>query len=190
MVIKSATALTEDSPNTFFGSFTKDLIFSKMWLCSELHKVCNTAELNNFSELTILGSWYGNMLLIMGHWPFKFSKAVLIDIDPQLIRKTKYLFSNKIESVFPICQDANNHDYSSAKNQLIVNTSCNDINGADWFNKIPTGSMVALQSRNDRESPELFNQRYPMAKTYFSGSRMFNDPEGSYRRLMKIGTAR
>ena len=75
----------------------------------------------------------------------------------------------------------------------IVNTSCEHIINFDgWYNLIPEGKLVILQSNdyidveehvNCSKDIEMFSKSTPMAQTLFEGTLDL----GAYRRFMKIG---
>jgi hypothetical protein len=50
----------EFSPLTVQGSFENGLILNKLWLIYELQKIQD-----QFSTIYILGSWYGNMSILL-----------------------------------------------------------------------------------------------------------------------------
>jgi len=52
--------MNEVSPDTIEGSFSNDLVLSKLWLIRELKRMQPT-----FGTIYILGSWYGNLSLLM-----------------------------------------------------------------------------------------------------------------------------
>ena len=184
--------ISEVSPNTVEGSFSKDLIISKLWLIRELKKIQPT-----FVTIYILGSWYGNLSLLMIDDNLGFDRIINIDTDESVLRQSddmaeKLGISDRITSM---CKDANLLDYRHlGGNGLVINTSCNNIKGNDWFNNIPKGTMVALQGRDtDPGSPNIFDdidsfvKAYPLGKMLFSGKLRLKDPETNYRRFMVIG---
>lgn len=180
--------LKEDSPNTFEGSFTKDLIFSKLWLCSELGKAMAKFDKNNFDTAIILGSWYGNIVPILNLHPIQIQQLILVDIDAGCINTSRRLLSQH-GSIRFINGDANRLRYrlKNPSSVLFINTSCNDMDDLGWYGKIPPDAIVCLQSRSDHESLEEMDGKYPMSATAFLGSRSFRDPTESYHRHMKIG---
>lgn len=176
--------INEDSPLTIEGSFTKDLIFSKFWLCRELGKLIKKRELNT---LVILGSWYGNMALILKQDGFVFERMFLVDKDPGCNSIARRMLGND-DRVVVMTSDANRISYPSRMlPTLVINTSCNDMGHGSWYDRIPTGTMVALQSRSDHEDFSRFDRSYPMTDVGYLGSREHHDPREAYLRHMKIG---
>ena len=172
--------LHEFSPNTLKGSFTDDLIVSKLWLISEVSKIHK-----DFNSIYILGSWYGNLsLFLLYKNNIQFKKIINVDIDKKVLNTgqelaTKLKVADKIQ---PMVKDANKLNYSQAKPpSLVINTSVNDIKNNGWFDNIPEGTLVALQTRDE----DL--DQFKFTKVLYSGSKRLRDPETSYVRNMVIG---
>lgn len=174
--------LTEFSPNTLKGSFTKDLVLNKLWLLHELKKIKD-----HFSTIYILGSWYGNMSLLLAKSDIKFDHIVNVDTDAHAVETGQQIakqmgMSDQIE---PMVKDVNKLDYRQLdRDGLVINTSCHDMENQGWFDHIPAGVIIALQSRSDVED-DLSN--YKFSKILFQGSINLTDPETEYTSLLKIG---
>ena len=169
----------EFSPSTLIGSFTEDLIISKLWLINEIKKIHN-----EFNTIYILGSWYGNISILLISRYIKFKKIINVDINRKVLATGQALakrlgIDKKIE---PMVKDANTLDYRQAvPPSLVINTSCNDMENSGWFDNIPSGTLVALQTRGDTLD------EYKFSKTLYTGQKHLTDPETDYTRLMKIG---
>ena len=174
--------LFEFSPLTLEGSFSRGLIFNKLWLLHELKKIKN-----EFSTIYILGSWYGNMSLLLARSNIKFEHIVNVDSNAQVVKTgqriaRKMNISDRIE---PMVANVNNIDYRQLDNDgLVINTSCHDMKNTGWFNHIPKGTMVVLQSRTDVDD-DLSD--YKLSKILYQGSRRLQDPETKYTSILKIG---
>jgi hypothetical protein len=172
--------LYEFSPNTLAGSFTDDLVISKLWLISEVGKIQK-----NFNTIYILGSWYGNLsLLLVKNSNIKCKKIINIDVDQdvELIGNNlakKLGVDNKIKSMY---KDANLIHYKQTNlSNLIINTSVNDMKNNGWFDNIPLGTLVALQNRGKTLDEFKFTEKL------YSDKRELKDPETEYTRYMVIG---
>jgi hypothetical protein len=171
--------LVEFSPDTRAGSFTEDLVISKLWLIKEVEKIHN-----EFNTIYVLGSWYGNLSLFLLHKHIKFKKIINVDIDRDSLATGQKLakklgVSDKIE---PMKKDANTLDYRQAVSpSLVINTSCNDMDNEGWFDNIPEGTLVALQTRDNTLD------EYDFSKVLYQGERELTDPETEYTRHMVIG---
>jgi hypothetical protein len=82
-------------------------------------------------------------------------------------------------------KDANRLDYRQLdEDGLVINTSCHDMENRGWFDHIPSGVLVALQSRDDVDH-DL--DQYDLSETLYQGSRKARDPETRYQSLLRIG---
>jgi hypothetical protein len=174
--------LVEFSPLTLPGSFHRGLVFNKLWLIHELEKIQNS-----FSTIYILGSWYGNMSILLARSSIEFDHIVNVDTNIKTVvagqRIARYMeLDDRIE---PMVKDANMLDYRQLDSDgLVINCSCHDMTNQGWFDNIPSGVMVALQSRDD-VNDDLTN--YSLSQTLFEGTKQLHDPETEYTSILKIG---
>lgn len=184
------TKLSESSGYSLEGSLTRDLTTSKIWLISELEKIQKS-----YSTIYILGSWYANMSLYINlASDLSVSKIINVETDPEFLATgEKLLQLANVDNVQSMNKDANKLNYKQlGKNGLVINTSLTDMKGTDWFKNIPSGTLVALQSRDhdpgvQYSSPGDIVKRFPLNVIY-SGSLHLQDPETEYNRFMVIGT--
>jgi hypothetical protein len=173
--------LIEFAPGTLQGSFHRSLIFNKLWLLSELEKIKN-----QFSTIYILGSWYGNMSLLLARSNIKFEHIVNVDRNAERV-KTGHKIAKKMgvaDRIEPMIADANKLDYRQLdSNGLVINTSCHDIKNTGWFAHIPSGTMVVLQTRTDVADLDSLK----LNKLLYQGSQQFKDPETKYTSILEIG---
>lgn len=172
--------IREFSPNTFKGSFTDDLIISKLWLIREVSKIHT-----NFNSIYVLGSWYGNLsLFLINKHDIKFKKIINVDINKDALN-TGHELAKKFgvaDLIQPMVKDANTLNYKQAKKpSLVINTSVNDMDNEGWFDNIPEGTLVALQTRDS------YLEDYPLSRVLYAGKKELRDPEESYTRYMVIG---
>ena len=185
--------LFEDSPDTPAGSRSQDLNLGKLWLLTELKRLGRA----DFDMIYVLGSWYGSMAPYLLHKHIMFDTAYLIDKKPkntEFVQKTvKKLGINDI--IIPVTQDCNQTDYKG-RDILVINTSTNDMQNAGWLDRIPKGSVVAVQGRdnqpnnldNTEQTLESFDREHPLSQTLLLDSIKLQGVEGdSYLRFMKIG---
>ena len=99
------------------------------------------------SEITILGGWYGSILIPA----FKeVKKITLIDLDDNVIRIAKNRLFNHYKNVDFITADVFNlgkHFQRVEKSDLIINTSCEHMRPMKEL-KLDTKSYFAYQSNN------------------------------------------
>lgn len=185
--------LQEASPLTVAGSFMPGLMANKLWLCTELAKIKK-----DFTKIYVLGSWYGNISMVLNKLDyFTFDQIVNVDKNPAW-QRTGQQISKQLgldHDVRSISQDANRLKYKDLdRDSLIISNSCNDIDGDQWFKNIPTGTLVALQGRNNLpaaarefDSLEDFKKCFLISNIEFEGEREFSDPETDYQLFMIIG---
>lgn len=183
--------------NFNLDSFSHGQIKSKIWLCHKLEKY-----LPSDSRLTILGCWYNILsFMLLTRNPDNYSSITGIDIDSSAIE-----IANKINDAFVIdkgivnhvIQDANNYSYEDT--DVVINCSSEHMNSTQWFNNIPKGTLVCIQSSNvvDTEYPwlvtnpsptiESFGLKYGLTKTYFIDTLPIRYKHGQgYDRYMLIG---
>jgi hypothetical protein len=174
--------LLEFSPLTLQGSFESGLILNKLWLIHELKKIQD-----QFSTIYILGSWYGNMSILLAKNNIQYDHIVNVDKDAGVVRGAQRIarILNIDDRIEPMIKDANRLDYRQLdQDGLVINTSCHDMENRGWFDHIPAGVIVALQSRDDVDD-DL--SAYDLSRTLYQGSRSAEDPETDYRSLLRIG---
>lgn len=173
----------EASPNTFAGSITDDLLKSKLLLARELKLIRLT-----FPVIYVLGSWYGNMAPILDRVGIQFKILYNVDIDAEVKDKSQDVAQQFgiSDRVHHLVGDVNRLKYKHPS--LVINTSCNDIRGNDWYKNIPNSSIIALQGRtNEYKSLVDFDSAFPMRKVFYLDEIELEDPETKYKRFTKIG---
>ena len=174
--------LLEFSPSTLQGSFESGLILNKLWLLHQLRKIQD-----QFSTIYILGSWYGNMSILLAKSNIQYDHVVNVDEDAAVVRGAQRMARIlKIDdTIEPMIKDANRLDYRQLdEDGLVINTSCHDMDNRGWFDHIPQGVLVALQSRDDVDH-DL--DQYDLSETLYQGSRSARDPETGYTSVLRIG---
>jgi hypothetical protein len=175
------------------GSMGSNLIENKFRAFTELSKIKN-----NFDTIYILGSWYGNAGLLLSMDPrFEFDEIINVEKNKNRLKISDQLAKlQKDPRIKSMHKDANQLNYKRlGPDGLVVNFSCTNITGNDWFNQIPDNTMVLLSGRNNDEgavhkfnSVEQFSSSYPLTKILFSGQQTFEDPETEYDAYLVIGT--
>lgn len=182
--------LTESSGYSLRGSFTNDLVTSKVWLLKELEKISK-----KYGTIYVLGSWYGNLAIILNLLK-NIDYDTIINVEPDkkfLSGSKKILDSLGVENIQYMLKDANSLDYRQLDNDsVVINTSLTDMKGTDWFNNIPDGTLVVMQARNN-DPGEQFNSTNDIVKKFpvnviYQGTKQLTDPETTYNRFMVIGT--
>ena len=182
---------------------------SKRWLVDQLAK-CNV----ELRTVFILGGWYGTLasMLFNSSMVIHYIRSFDLDEKCQPIAdkvnnthvQNNWRFKAITDDMFNINYDAHTWSTWSAKNNrnsfpitdrpdTIVNTSCEHIENFDaWYNMIPKGKLVVLQSNNYFELPEhvncveslqAFEKQTPMQEVLSEGELELN----KYTRYMRIG---
>jgi len=174
--------LLEFAPLTLAGSFHRSLIFNKLWLISELSRFKD-----RFSTIYVLGSWYGNMSLLLARSNIQYDQIINVDRDARVVRAGQAIAEKMglADGIRAIAGDANSLDYGDLdSNSLVINTSCYEIKNTGWFDRIPAGTMIALETRTDVDE-DLDD--YELSNVLYQGSRELTDPETDYISILKIG---
>jgi hypothetical protein len=179
----------EKYPDLNWGdAMSRGQITSKMWILEQL----KTNHRINLGVVAVCGGWVGilpRMLLDDGRFYITHLKNMDTDEAAIMASLNLNLDYDPRYSATPI--DCN--DVSYARYDTVINTSCEHFDNFDgWFNKIPSGKMVILQSNNFTEIEdhvdcvhsvdELVNKA-GLSTLYYSGEL----PCYGYTRYMVIG---
>ena len=180
---------------------------SKKWLVDELEKL-------NISLGTIFlcAGWYASIVPMFQERGIKFDKFRNFDIDPTAIQiseiwnkelfKDSWRFKGTVADIqdidydtfyFETIKDDGTPSQLIEKPDTIINTSCEHIREfSKWYDKLPEGKLIILQSNNYFEIDEhvkcsnsltQFSASAPMKKVLYEGELDL----GKYTRYMKIG---
>ena len=180
-------------------SFSSGQIGSKLWLCETLETTLGPYNPN----IWILGGWYGlTAFMLLTRNIIDVNAIRSFDIDPSCEPVADTLLNNWVWQEWKFkafTADCNILNYQSNQYgilpSLVINTSCEHFHTLDWYNNIPQGTTVALQSNNmphddhfaNIDSLEGMKNTYPMQKILFSGEKIFEYPSWSFTRYMIIG---
>ena len=190
-----AQELEESSGYSFEGSWTPDLVFSKLWLAQELKNILAENQVDVVPVIYVLGSWWGNMSVILDRTDVPVEKIINVDTNSQWLRGSQTLIkAMNINNVQAMKADVNRLDYRQLTGpSVVINASLNDIQDRGWFDNIPDGTLVALQGRdqansvNVYHSPRDIEKQYPLYSVLYQGTMKLQDPETAYCRHMVIG---
>ena len=190
----NSTEFYEASPSTLGGSFTPDLVTSKLWLAHKVKALMRKTDVEKYRTVYVLGSWFGNMAIFLQQKGVEFDRIVLVDINRDWMKISQELLEPIQDKLETRIEDANKLTYYGKQPILVINTSCNEMTNEGWLDRIPAGSTVALQARNNVQSVDIvtntieeFNDQFPLGDAFYLGERKLQDPEVSYQRFMKIG---
>jgi hypothetical protein len=189
-ILTHQSSLDESSGYSLAGSFTRDLIASKVWLLQELNQIQQ-----HYTTMYVLGSWYGNLALYMKLQPtIQVDQIINVETDLEMLDTSQSILDRVgTNNVKYMHKDANKLNYSQlGQNGVVVNTSLTDMEGQEWFDNIPSGTLVVMQSRdhdpgNAAHSTQDIIDQYPLSKVIYDGELELEDPETKYTRYMIIG---
>ena len=183
--------LDESSGYTLAGSFTRDLIASKVWLLQELKQIQQ-----HYTTMYILGSWYGNLAVYMKLQPtITVDRIINVETNPEMLDTSQSILDRiGADNIKYMLADANTLDYRQLGDSgVVVNTSLTEMPEKAWFDHIPAGTLVVMQARDNDPGVEYHSakdiqRRYPLSRVLYHGSMRLRDPETEYTRYMTIGT--
>jgi len=188
------TPLAEVAPNTLSGSDSPNLNLERFWAIAELSKIKN-----HYDTIYILGSWYGNvaLMLFMLNQYVSFDRIINDEINAKSLRagQEKLQRLGLANRTQPMLKDANKLDYQQlGPDGLVINLSCHNIKGLAWLDHIPKGTMVVLQARNQDPGAvnqyknfAQFDQSLTLSQALYQDTLSLTDPDGAYEQYMKIG---
>jgi hypothetical protein len=117
-----------------------------------------------------------------------------VETDKNFLQVGKKMLARRgVDNVEFMLKNANDLDYRQLdRRSAVVNTSLTDMKGRNWFDNIPSGTLVALQARDHDpgaqfHSAEDIQNKFPLSKVLYSGGLELQDPETEYTRFMTIG---
>ena len=185
-----------------FESFRHGLVVSKIWLCEELEKVFSKLDYKNPTVHT-LASW-NNMLsfMMIVRKPNYYKEFFGYDIDENAIAIAKKICDTwmfESPNVTNSIKNINDNEYIIGDELVFINTSVDQIDGTIWYDKIPKGSLVCLQTtdldivehpwyiKTITKTEDQFKEKFPMSNLLFLNTKNINYSSWGYNRLMMIG---
>jgi len=157
----------------FRDAFSRGQILSKKWLVDELVKLDI-----NLGTVFLCAGWYGSLALLLFESGLKIEKIRSFDKDAECYKiadtinrpyvMSEWEFKAQTEDILHI-NYLDGHTYNTYrasgeaqelydKPNTIVNTSCEHLTGFSlWYNLIPKGTLVALQTNNYFEIDDHIN---------------------------------
>lgn len=182
--------VNESSGSSLEGSFTHDLIKSKVWLLSELARIAPEV-----GTIYVLGSWYGNLGVLLALDPvIRYKRLINVEKNKKFLQASKRIQDHlDIANTEYMLTNANDLDYRQlGRDGVVINTSLTGMQGQRWFDRIPEGTLVVLQSRDNDPGDEAHStqdliDRFPLNEIIYDGKLELQDPETQYTRYMVIG---
>lgn len=160
MVLTYVDALYKAEPgdcphyDEFRDMFSGGQVQSKQWMISQLKDI---SEVNiGRKKVVVCGAWYG-ILSFMLEASFSNFDIASLDLDERCRKfigciKTYDKFGHRVIAI-----QENMYDYRYTED-VVINTSGEHIEDLEvWVEKIPTGTVVVLQSSNFNSHPQHIN---------------------------------
>jgi len=187
--------------------FSRGQLLSKKWLVTELHK-----HIRHIGTVYLCAGWYATIVPMFVENGIKFTKVRSFDTDPDvwkiaekfnkelLLDSWKFKAQTKdimdidyVETTYETIKGTGDIEVLKDTPDTIINTSCEHItNFTDWYNKVPDGKLLILQTNNYFEIEEHVNcvsniqefaEMTPMSNVLYEGEL----PLDKYTRYMRIG---
>lgn len=186
--------------------FSKGQMESKRWLVNELEKINKP-----LGTVFLCAGWYGSLAAFLFESKLEIEKIRSFDIDEscasiaETFNRTKTMDSWKFKaSTLDILQMDYPTTYETFRSNgtsltltempsTIINTSCEHIyNFSTWYDKIPVGTLIVLQTNDYFDLPEHVNcsidlddfaRATPMQEVLYQGEIELS----KYNRYMRIG---
>lgn len=191
-----------DSIKNSYESFSHSLVASKLWLCEELEWVLDKQLVKN-PIVNILASWDSMLAFMMLIRRPKFYGVInAYDIDSSSVANANKICDHWIyeyPKVYNHVKDINKLDFTNAgPESVFINTSVDQMDNTSWYNIIPAGTLVCMQTTDlptDNESWDIkqshdiegFMSTYPMSHRMFTESKEFDYGHLKFKRHMIIG---
>lgn len=185
--------------NLHQDAFSSGQVLSKIWLAEELENVIKNYKYNYPLKIVCFGGWYGIL-----HFILKTRNKVDISLYRSIdIDKESEVLADAVNNLWvwqewqfkAIVADANTFEYTANDFNTVINTSVEHIVSKKWFDNIPVGTLVVLQSNNMAHSDHCHNHtsvdhlssEFALTTILFSGEKLFSYPTWNFTRYMIIG---
>jgi hypothetical protein len=178
-------------------AFSSGQIGSKIWLAEHIESAVSHYQLKNPLRICMIGGWYGLLnFILQTRNGIKILHVRSVDVDNtacQIADVINEYWVSRNWQFKSIVSDANAFDYDNY--DCVINTVVEHIDSNLWFEKIPKGSLVVLQSNNMKHEDHIHNHKslkdfdnsYNFSDTFFLGQKDFMYPNWNFKRYMKIG---
>jgi len=175
-------AVVENKEVNYIDALSNYQVESKIWLIDELSK------LDKHENALFIGGWLGISSMWLGRTGVA-NQITNLDLDTDAIKFSDKLNAANLNYKEGIVSDVDNH--SLKEYNMIINTSAEHMTD-DWFEQVPEGCTVAIQTNDFHEIAEHINtvndleslqKKYKMSEVYYIGVRDCD----RYNRFMIIG---
>lgn len=179
---------SEDKYRTL-ESFWKGQVNSKIWLIKNLSFIVDDFP----KKIVIHGGWNGVLSTLLFNSDIAIRHITSLDIDPNCEEIAKTINKRQeMEGRFAAIT-ADMCEFKNYTADIVINTSCEHITDEQiqsWFENIPKGALVVMQSNNYFELDEhinCVNSSEELAAKVIMKSRTYEFETPKYKRFMIIG---
>ena len=185
--------------------FADGQVKSKLWLCRELERILQGEKAQT---IWTLGGWAGLLpFLLFSRERLKIKQMLSFDQNPLCAPQAVALnnaWSCQYNLFHARTGDANLLNYKDLSflgegvfftPDIIINTAVEHFHSGKWYENIPEGKIIAIQSCDLKHeehvalcrSEEELKKKFPLKKIFFSGKLLFSYEKTSFSRYMIIG---
>lgn len=176
-------------------AFSSGQITSKIWLCEELEK-----NYKHVDKIWVYGGWYGiTAFLLKSRGIISVNEIKSFDIDPACEIIADLINENWVWQNWQfkaLTQDVNKLQPKDNNPDIIINTSVEHFDKNDWWDNIPKGTVVCLQTNNMNhhnhssrfQNINEFVENFPLTEIDYVGEKEFVYPTWQFTRYMLIGS--
>lgn len=177
--------------NIHQDAFASGQIGSKIWLCEELERTGWASDLT-----WIYGGWYATTaFLLRARGRYQVGMIESFDLDPACAQAARLLNENWVWRGEFQAHTQDCDEITEVWADTIINTATEHFHSDLWWQRIPKGTRVVLQSNDmpHRDHVEHIRSvdemlaRYPLKEVCFAGSLDFDYPDWGFTRYMTIG---
>lgn len=184
-----------------FDSFSSGQMKSKIWLVENLEKVLTKHPTFGY-RIWLLGGWYGltnAIIRIRNNIPVQHVRSFDLDSTVNTIADKinslwewqQWQFKATTENVNDLIYDPFSENFP----HIVINTSVEHMTSREWFDNIPTRTLIVLQSNNMPHDDHVKSythedellEEYPMTRVVFADSIHFDYGDWKFDRFMIMG---
>jgi hypothetical protein len=184
-----------------FDAFSSAQLQSKLWMVEKLEFALNEnipTDSSNGFRIWILAGWYGlTNLLIRTRNKIPVLEVRSFDIDPEcesIADSINNLWVWQAWQFKAHTGDINQLTYEP-KPDVVINTAVEHMTSNEWWENIPKGTVVCLQSSDMPHSDHVntfsncraLQEKYAMEEWYYEGTKRFQYDDFAFNRSMVIG---
>jgi hypothetical protein len=186
----------------YIDCFKQGPVVSKLWLCEQLEKILVDLNYTN-PTVHILGGWVNVLgFMFQVRKPNYYKSINSYDMDSESTRLSDQLcdawrFGDSLVNNRTV--DATTLEFDNVGELVFTNCSVDQFEGTSWYDNIPIGSVVCLQTTTlpilnspwhiSQETKDMdeFKDRYKLTTILYQGEKEFPISDTTFTRLMLIG---